>query len=283
MTTTPDWLYWHDGAWHESEHKLLSLRDNSFWMGNAVFDGARAFSGAIPDLAAHCARAIRSAEALHLRPKLDVAQLIDLCREGVKRFDAEDVLYIRPMFFATGGFVVPDPDTTVSAIAIHRLPFPDPNGFSAAFTSQRRPRPSMAPTDAKASCLYPNVQRALIEAGQRGFENAVILGPDGDVAEFATANLLIVKDGIVRTPAPDGTFLAGITRSRVINLLREDGILVEEVTLSKADVMLADEVFSTGNYGKVIPCRRIDDRDWPIGPITTRARKLYFDFSHGVA
>lgn len=280
MTIAADWLYWHDNAWHESEQKLLGLRDHSFWMGNAVFDGARAFSGVTPDLDAHCARAIRSAEAMHLNPKVTAAELTDLCREGVTRFDASDVLYIRPMFFAMGGFLVPDPDTTETAIAIHRLPFPDANGFSAAFTSQRRPRPTMAPTDAKASCLYPNVQRALIEAGRRGFQNAVMLGPEDQVAEFATANIMIVKDGIVRTPVADGTFLAGITRARVIKLLRQDGIVVEELTLSKADVMSANEVFSCGNHGKVVPARRVEDREWSIGPITSRARNLYFEFAH---
>lgn len=280
MAKAFDWLYWHDNSWHQTEHKLLGLRDNSFWMGNSVFDGARAFSGAAPDLAAHCARAVRSAELMHLRPRVSAAQLTEICLEGVAQFDSDDVLYIRPMFFATGGFLIPDPDTTVTAVAIHRLPFPDPNGFSAVFTNQRRPRPTMAPTDAKASCLYPNVQRALIEASWRGFQNAVILGPDDQVAEFATANIMIVKDGVVRTPIADGTFLAGITRARVIALLRDNCIPVEETTLSKSDVMSAEEVFSCGNYGKVLPARRIEDREWPIGPITTRTRNLYFEFSH---
>lgn len=279
MSASLDWLYWHGGDWQESEHKLLGLRDNSFWMGNAIFDGARAFSGMTPDLDLHCARAIRSARAMHFKPKVSTEQLVELCREGVARFDADAVLYIRPMFFATGGFIVPDPDTTETAIAIHRLPFPDPEGFSACFSSRQRPRPSMAPTDAKASCLYPNVQRALIEASQRGFENAVILGPDHQVAEFATANLMIVKDGVVRTPVADGSFLAGITRSRVMKLLREDGVTVEEVVMSRDDVMSADEVFSCGNYAKVLPARRIDDRDVPVGPITRRAHQLYFDFA----
>lgn len=280
MLKAADWLYWHGGEWHATEHKLLGLRDNSFWMGNAVFDGARAFEGVAPDLDLHCARAIRSAESLHLKPKVSAAELTQLCREGVARFAKDDVLYIRPMFFATGGFLLPDPDTTVTAIAIHRLAFPDSHGFSAAFVSQQRPRPTMAPTDAKASCLYPNVQRALIEAADRGFQNAVVFGPEGQVAEFATANLLIVKDGVVRTPSADGTFLAGITRARVMRLLREDRVIVEEAVLSRADILSADEVFSCGNYGKVLPARRIEDREWPIGPITNRARNLYFDFAH---
>ena len=276
---TTDWLYWHGNAWHESEQKLLGLKDHSFWMGNAVFDGARAFEGLTPDLDLHCARAVRSALSLGLTPQVSGAELTELCREGVARFTKDDVLYIRPMFFATGGFLLPEPDTTVAAIAIHRLPFPDPNGFSAAFVSQRRPRPTMAPTDAKACCLYPNVQRALREAGERGFQNAVMLGPDENVAEFATANLMIVTDGIVRTPKADGTFLAGITRARVMGLLRENGVQVQEAVLMKEDIISADEVFSCGNHGKVVPVRRIEEREWPIGPLTQKARNLYLAFA----
>ncbi|MGH3426123.1 MAG: aminotransferase class IV, partial [Terriglobales bacterium] len=199
--------------------------------------------------------------------------------EGVARFAKTDVLYIRPMFFATGGFLLPEPATTVTAIAIHRLPFPDPEGFSAGFVSQRRPRPTMAPTDAKACCLYPNVQRALLEAAGRGFQNAVMQGPDEAIAEFATANLMIVKDGVVRTPRADGTFLAGITRSRVMGMLRHAGVEVQEAVLSREDVMSADEIFSCGNHGKVVPARRIEGKEWPIGPVTRRARALYWEFA----
>src|SRR3546814_6001125 len=72
----------------------------------------------------------------------------------------------------------------------------------------------MAPTDAKASCLYPNSARALNEASKRGFDNAVVLDALGNVAELATANLWIAKDGVAVTPAPNGTFLNGITKQR---------------------------------------------------------------------
>src|SRR4029450_765598 len=115
MSKFLDWQYWHGGQWQDSERKLLGLRDNSFWMGNAVFDGARAFAGTTPDLEEHCRRAIRSAHAMHLKPKVSAEQLVEICREGVARFDADAVLYIRPMFFATGGFIIADPDTTQTA------------------------------------------------------------------------------------------------------------------------------------------------------------------------
>src|SRR3546814_17101961 len=89
----------------------------------------------------------------------------------------------------------------------------------------------MAPTDAKASCLYPNSARALNEASKRGFDNAVVLDALGNVAELATANLWIAKDGVAVTPAPNGTFLNGITKQRAMQLLTAAGIEVREPRL----------------------------------------------------
>jgi branched-chain amino acid aminotransferase len=136
------------------------------------------------------------------------------------------------------------------------------------------------PVDAKAGCLYPNNARALFEVHARGFDNAVVCDILGNVAELATSNIFMAKDGVVFTPAPNGTFLAGITRQRVISLLREDGVTVVEKTLSYKNFLVADEIFSTGNYSKVVPVTRIDDRPLPFGPCYTKARELYWKFAH---
>ena len=117
------------------------------------------------------------------------------------------------------------------------------------------------------------------EAKARGFDSAVALDLNGNVAEFASSNLFMAKDGVVATPVLNGTFLAGVTRQRVIQLLRDDGKRVEERTISVADVMDADEVFSTGNYGKVQPATRIEDRVLQPGPLFRRAHELYFDYA----
>jgi branched-chain amino acid aminotransferase len=159
------------------------------------------------------------------------------------------------------------------------MPFPNPVTFSACKSSFRRPARDQAPTDAKACCLYPNIARALSEAYARGFDNAILLDPNGNVAEFSNANLWIVKDGRVRTPSINGTFLNGITRQRVMSLLRDNGHDVEEVTLQFKDVYEADEIFNSGNMGKVMPCNRIEDRLLEAGPVYQHARQLYFEFA----
>jgi branched-chain amino acid aminotransferase len=136
------------------------------------------------------------------------------------------------------------------------------------------------PTDAKAGCLYPNNARAILEAGQRGFANCVMLDLLGNVAELASANLFIAKDGVVYTPAPNGTFLNGVTRQRVIALLRDASVSVIECALRYSDILAADEIFSSGNYSKVMPISRIDDRVLQPGPLYRKARELYWAFAH---
>ena len=137
----------------------------------------------------------------------------------------------------------------------------------------------MAPTEAKASCLYPNVARSVREANNKGFDTAVVLDPNGNVAEFSYTNLFMIEDGIVHTPAINGTFLNGITRQRTIALLKQDGFEVIERIIAYDELLKADELFATGNYAKLLPCIQIEDRKLKPGAIYNRARKLYSEFT----
>ncbi len=272
--------YW-DGEWRDAATPLIGPQDHAFFMASVVFDGARAFGGRTPDLDRHCARVIESARGLLLEPELSADAITGLCREGVARFAEGAELYIRPMFFAMRGFVLPEPGSTRFCLAISELAMPEPGELAVCFSRYGRPARHAAPTDTKAACLYPNMQRALAEAQGRGFQNAITSDPNGNIAELATANLWIGRDGVALTPVCNGTFLNGITRQRVIGLLRADGIAVEEATLTAADIMGADEVFTTGNYGKVLPITRVEEKRFAAGPIYRRARELYWDFASG--
>ena len=134
--------------------------------------------------------------------------------------------------------------------------------------------------EAKAGCLYPNGARALAEAKTRGYGNCLMRDMLGNIAELANSNVFIARDGIVYTPAANGVFLAGVTRQRVISLLREAGTQVVEASLTYADFLGADEIFSTGNYAKVVPIIGIDGRALQAGPMFRRARELYWAFAH---
>lgn len=267
-----------EGRWTDGNVPLIGSMDHSVWLASTVFDGARSIHRMAPDLRAHCERTYDSARRVGLSLDLPVDELVRLCIEGIHRFPADVDLYIRPLVFGTEGLLVPE--KSAFALSLFEAPLPPFAGFSAHLSQRRRPSPLAATTDAKASALYPNVARALREAAAAGFSNAVILDPDGNVAEFATANLFFVAaDGAVVTPAANGTFLAGITRSRVIRLLSDAGITVEQRTVRPEELDSAREIFNTGNYGKVMPCTRYNARELPIGPVATRARDLYMAYA----
>lgn len=273
-------VVWHDDRWYDGEQpKLLGPLDHGMGMASVVFDGARGFDGLAPDLDRHCQRVVESARRMMLAPGKTAGEIETLCREALGRLPRDMVTYIRPMFYAMEGFVLPVAESTEFTLAVFQLPWPKSEGMRCCFSSYRRPARDMAPTDAKAACVYPNMQRALREANQRGFDNGITMDPSGNVAELCTANLWIVKDGVALTPSANGTFLAGITRQRVATLLEEDGVGVVETALSRRDILEADEVFSTGNYGKVIPITAVEEKTFAVGPVCRRARELYFDFS----
>jgi branched-chain amino acid aminotransferase len=156
-----------------------------------------------------------------------------------------------------------------------------PEGFSITLSPFRRPTIETAPVDAKSGCLYPNNARAMLEAKSRGFDNCLVCDMLGNIAELANSNVFMAKDGVVFTPMPNGAFLNGITRQRVVKLLRADGISVVEATLRYRDFESADEIFATGNASKVMPITRIGERALQPGPMFRKARELYWAFAHG--
>jgi branched-chain amino acid aminotransferase len=269
-----------DGHWIEGNPPLLGPMTHATWLSSVIFDGARAFEGVAPDLDRHCARAIRSARSMGLRPMVSAGELFDIAWDGIRLFPKGTELYIRPMFYAEDGWIQPDPESTKFFFSVYESPLPPASGFTACLSRFRRPSPETAPTDAKASCLYPNSGRVMVESKDRGFDNGVMCDMVGNVAEFATANIFYVKDGIVHTPIPNGSFLAGITRARTIDLLQKAGHTVYERSIAPAELMEADEIFATGNYGKVQPCTRFESRHLQPGPIAHKARQLYWEFAH---
>jgi branched-chain amino acid aminotransferase len=279
---SPSWTFF-EGDWHDGNVPIMGPRTHAAWLGSTVFDGARAFEGVAPDLDQHCARVNRSATNFGLKPVVQTETWLGLAREGIARFAERAELYIRPMYWAqngSGGGVLFDPETTNWCLCLYEAPMPAPTGSAITLSPFRRPTMECAPVDAKAACLYPNNSRALMEAQARGFSNCLMLDLLGNVAEFGNANVFMARDGVVYTPTPNGTFLNGITRRRVIDLLRGDGATVVEASLSYVDFKSADEIFSTGNFAKVAPVIRIDDRSLQPGPFYNRARKLYWQFAH---
>ena len=279
---TQTWTF-IDGEWVEGNPPLLGPRTHAMWLASVVFDGARWFDGVSPDLDLHCQRINRSAVALGLEATVSAEEIETLAGEGIKKFDGDTAIYIKPMYWAEqGGYMgVPaDPDSTRFCLCLYEAPMLPPTGFSLTVSPFRRPSIEVAPTDAKAACLYPNSGRAMREAQSRGYDNALMLDMNGNVAETAASNIFMVRDGAVFTPVPNGTFLSGITRTRAIKLMREAGREVVEKSLSVKDFLEADEIFSTGNHSKVVPVTKFEDREFQAGPVARLAREAYMDWAH---
>ncbi|MES2299966.1 MAG: branched-chain amino acid aminotransferase [Pseudomonadota bacterium] len=273
------YLTYFKGQWAEGNVPLFGAMDHSVWLGSSVFDGARAIGGRMPDLRLHLQRVIDSAQRVGLLCPLTVDEMETLVREGVAKFPPDAHLYVRPLVFGADGFLVPVAAASGFALTLFDAPMPPFSGFSACLSTLRRPDPDMAPTDAKASALYVNTAKAIGAAQARGYDNAVVTDSAGNVAEFASSNLfLVTQTGELVTPVPNGTFLAGITRARVIALLADAGVAVVERSVKPAELETAREIFSTGNYGKVTPCVRYEGRALAAGPMASLARERYLAF-----
>lgn len=274
---------YYEGAWHEGDVPVMRAADHGSWLGSTVFDGARYVNGKAPDLDAHCARVNRSAKSLMITPTVTTEDMIEIVRDGLSKYSDTSAVYIRPMYWALHGDIsgiIPQPEGTGFAICLEEIPMAPPTA-STTLTRTRFRRPVLedAVVDAKAGCLYPNNARMLTEARSKGFGNALVADAMGNVAETASANIFMVKDGEVFTPIPNGTFLSGITRARHMTNMKADGIAVHETVLSFEDFHDADEVFMSGNMSKVTPVTAFDDTNYQVGPVTKRIREMYWDWA----
>lgn len=274
--------FWQ-GRWHDGDLAVMKAADHGIWQGSSVFDGARLFDSRVPDLAKHCARVNASAEALMITPTCDPAEMEGIIRDGLKSYAPDAAVYIRPMYWALHGSdlgIAPAPGATGFAISLEQVAMP-PAAFQTTVTRTRFRRPVLEDSvcNAKAGCLYPNNARMLVEAQQKGFGNALVADALGNLAESATANVFLVKDGAVFTPIPNGTFLSGITRARHIANLRADGVTVVEKVLTFEDAHAADEIFLSGNFAKVTSVRAFDGTEYRSRAMTDRARSLYWDWA----
>jgi branched-chain amino acid aminotransferase len=271
-----------DGRWQEGNPAIMGPRTHAAWQASSVFDGARIFDNVMPDMDKHAARVNQSAIKMGLKPLMQPDEIVALARQGAAKFKHGTAIYVKPMYWAEadGMFtIVPDPDSTRFCLCMFEAAMPEPQGSSLTVSSFRRPSLETMPTDVKTGALYPNNARAAREAAAKGFGNALVLDMLGNVAETAFSNVWMVKDGVAMTPAANGTFLNGVTRQRVIDLLGKGGVEVRETTLRVADFLAADEVFTTGNYSKVMPVVKVENVEMQPGPVYRKARELYWAYA----
>ena len=284
---------WMDGRLVDWAAAQLHFVSNSFQYGFSVFEGIRAYptdaGPAVFRLDAHIDRLFKSAKIIGLAIPYEPGAVIDACRETVAA-NGYEKCYIRPVaYIGYGGMGLDYRDCKVNvSIAVWfwgeylgqgKLE----KGTRIKTSSYTRHHINANMTKAKAGGNYMLFQMARTEALRQGYDEALLLDPEGHVAEGSVENIFLVRDGELITP-PLTYILDGITRDSIIRLARDAGLTVREEFFSRDSVYIADEVFFVGTGAEVTPVVEVDDRaigDGKPGPLTRRLQKLYFETVHG--
>lgn len=276
------WIWWNGRfvPWREARPHVLT---HGLHYASAVFEGERAYAGHIFRLRDHTERLLESARILGFPLPWSAEEIDAACRETLARNGLTEG-YLRPIAWRGSEEMGVAARATTPHLAIAAWEWPAyfapevrMRGIRLAMAPWRRPAPETAPTRAKAAGLYMIGTMSKHAAMDRGFDDALMLDWKGDVAEATGANVFLVMDGALHTPAPVG-FLDGITRRTVMALARRRQVKVVERTIAEADLALASEVFLAGTAAEVTPVREIEGHGcFTPGPLTGTLMRDYAD------
>lgn len=283
----PTKYIWLDGAAVPWEDATVHVLSHALHYGTGVFEGIRAYESeagtAVFRLTEHMDRLHRSAKAYQMEIEWSVEDLAKAAKELLTANDLE-AGYLRPIVFLELGAVGLNPSSARVRSAIITWRWGAylgeeglRDGIRTQVSSWRRFSGDSFP-NAKATGTYINSILAKTEAIKNGYDEAIMLNSNGELAEGSGENVFLVRDGVVYTPPISTGCLDGITRNSVITLLRDDGVTVEERLMHRSDLYYSEEMFLTGTAAEVTPIREVDDR--PVGtgrpgPVTRRAQELF--------
>ena len=270
------------------------MMSHTLHYGSGCFEGIKCYSTpdgpAIFRLEDHMIRLHSSALAFELDLPYSVDVLVQAAIDIVQANQVE-ACYIRPIAFYGYDSLGVHPNSCPVHVAIACFDWGAylgqaglEKGVRVTYSPWVKAHWSSFPTTAKANGQYLNSLLAVRDAKKRGFDEAILLNMEGNIAEGSGQNLFLVKDGVVRTNDEKSSILLGITRESVIQLCRDLSIPVEIGDITKEDLQSADEVFFTGTATEVTPIREIEDQvigKGRPGPITDRLRTLYFEIMGG--
>ena len=265
-----------NGKFFDKENAKISVYDHGLLYGDGVFEGMRAYSGVVFRIAEHLERLYESARAIQLTIPMTLKALGEAVDATLAKNSLQDA-YIRLVVTRGAGALGLDPNKTsdpqviiiADSISLYPAEFYE-KGLPIITASTIRSHPAALSPRIK-SLNYLNNIMAKMEGLRAGCVEALMLNHKGEVAECTGDNIFIVKHGRLLTPPKDAGILEGITRNAVIELAKIAGIPVEETSLTRHDVFVADECFLTGSAAEVIPVVNIDARvigDGQVGPIT---------------
>lgn len=285
---------WMNGTMLETAKATVPFLTSGFHYGIAVFEGIRAYRGdhglAVFRLRDHMERFDASSRILGFRElPYSVDEMVDVVAETVRVQEFDDC-YIRPLLWlADGGWNLtldtgkPHVAVTVWQDSVYLGQKSPKQGLRACVSSFVRHHPNAMMTKAKVSGNYVNSVMAKTDAHRQGFDEAILLDPEGYVTECTGANLFLVRGGRVVTP-PGDAILEGITRSSVTTLAKDLGYDVRESRLSRDHLYIADEVFVCGTAAEVVSIAEIDGRrigKGGTGPVTARIQAAYQEAVRG--
>ena len=285
-------LIWMDGElvpWDEARVHVLV---HGLHYGSGVFEGIRTYAAvdgpAVFRLTDHIQRLLDSAQLLMMQVPFDRDELVDACKLTVRE-NKMDSCYVRPLVYLGYGEIGLNPLPCPVNVSIAVWPWGaylgDESleaGVRVKVSSWRRMDPNVNPVAAKGTGIYINSSLAKVEAVQSGYDEAILLNTHGQVAECTGENIFIVKDGVLLTPPLSSGALGGFTRDSIMTIARDAGVPVEERTLLRHDLYLADEAFLTGTAAEVVPIREVDGRIiGPRGPVTQQLQSTYLDAVRG--
>jgi branched-chain amino acid aminotransferase len=281
---------WMDGelvAWDQATVHVLT---HTLHYGNGVFEGIRAYATdqgpAVFRLTDHINRLFNSAKILAIEIPWTPGQLIEATKQTVAANGLESC-YIRPLVYLGYGEMGLNPLPCQVNVAIAVWPWGAylgdeglAKGVRMKISSWQRHDPNAMPPAAKATGMYINSQMAKVEALRAGYDEAILLSPQGTVSECTGENLFVVRNGRILTPPAAAGALEGITQDSVATIARDLGHEVDTSNhLLRSDLYTADEAFVTGTAAEVVPIRSIDDRlcgaDGTPGPITRQIQEIY--------
>lgn len=269
------------------EEAKISIMTSGFNYGTGVFEGIRAFWNEeeqelfVFRMPEHYARFLRSCKVLFLDIPYGVEDLCRLTLELLRREGFKEDVYIRPIAYKASEEIGVRLHNLENDVAIFALPFEaylPPGGIRATVSSWRRIEDNAIPARAKITGAYVNSALAKTEAFFAGFDEAIVLNENGEVAEGSAENLFLVRDGVLITPPITANILEGITRDTVITMARDLGLPVVERPVDRTELYLAEEVFLTGTAAGLAPVVEIDHRKIGTGapgPVFTKLRDLY--------
>jgi len=279
-----------EGKFVPIEEANINIQTNSFHYGTAVFEGIRAYWNSEKDqlyglfIKEHYERMLANCKILNLKVEKSAQELTEITVELLKKCGHREDTYIRPIAYFADLKISPKLIGYRTEVAIYTVPLGDyldlSRGLKAKTSSWHRINDTMIPARCKVAGAYVNSAFAKTEALLNGYDEAIMLNPDGTVAEGSGENVFMVRDGKLITTPPSSNILEGITRNAVITLARQElGLAVEERPILRSELYVADEVFYTGTAAQVAPVVQIDHvviGSGEVGPITKELQQVYF-------